>query len=115
MKWFQIFLLVSVFFGFDANAQNSFHCIVKDSVTREALIGVSALVEQTTLGAASNLDGELVIRNIPNGQHTIRISYVGYAEKDILLKVPGKKADTVFLIFLSPTESVTRCSTWQKG
>jgi outer membrane receptor for ferrienterochelin and colicins len=105
MKQIHLFLLFSVFCGFQLNAQSYFRCIVKDSLTGEMLTGVTALVEQTTLGAASGVNGNLEIRNIPPGNHTIRFSSVGYATRMISLACPIVPPDTVFLIFLSPAEN----------
>jgi outer membrane receptor for ferrienterochelin and colicins len=104
MKWFYLFLLCSVFCGFQLNAQNFFRCIVKDSLTGEVLTGVTALVEQTTLGAASDVNGKLVINNISSGNRTIRLSYVGYSTRKISLVYPVENPDTIYLIFISPSE-----------
>lgn len=49
-----------------------------DSKTNEPLIGASVLVEGTSLGAASDLDGRFVINNVAAGTHTLIVSYVAY-------------------------------------
>jgi len=90
--------------GFQLNAQHVFHGLIKDSLTREALTGVTALVEQTTIGAASDVNGKLEIKSIPAGKQKIRFSFVGYATKTISLVYPMENPDSVFLIFLSPEE-----------
>ncbi len=51
---------------------------VKDSKTGENLIGVSILIEGTTLGASTNVDGYYVIVNVPSGTYRVKASYVGY-------------------------------------
>mgnify|MGYP005838281099 CR=1 FL=1 len=53
--------------------------IVKDASTGEPLIGANILLEGTTIGAATNIDGFYVIINISPGIYTIRASMVGYA------------------------------------
>lgn len=50
-----------------------------DKETGEPLPGVNVLVEGTTLGAATNLDGEYVILNLPSGIYTLRASFIGYS------------------------------------
>jgi outer membrane receptor for ferrienterochelin and colicin len=57
--------------------------IVKDTQTGEPLPGVNVLLEGTTLGASSDIDGYYVIVNVPVGVHEINVSYIGY--KDILI------------------------------
>lgn len=51
---------------------------VKDAETNEPLPGCNIVIEGTTLGAASNIDGEFFILNIPPGTYTVRASMVGY-------------------------------------
>ena len=43
---------------------------VKDASTNEPLPGCNILIEGTGLGAASNIDGEFFILNIPPGTYT---------------------------------------------
>ena len=51
---------------------------VRDAETNEPLPGCNIIIEGTTLGAASNIDGEFFILNIPPGTYTVRASMVGY-------------------------------------
>jgi len=44
----------------------------------EGLPGVTVLIEGTTLGNSTNSDGGFSIENIPAGQHTLVVSYVGF-------------------------------------
>jgi hypothetical protein len=53
--------------------------VVKDASTGEALIGANVLIEGTTIGAATNVDGYFVILNIPPGTYSLKASMVGYA------------------------------------
>lgn len=57
--------------------------IVKDSQTGEALVGANVVIEGTTQGAATNLDGYYVILNIPPGKYTLTASAIGYVKKAI--------------------------------
>lgn len=52
---------------------------IKDASTNEALIGANVLIEGTTIGAATNVDGYYVILNISPGNYNLRASMVGYA------------------------------------
>lgn len=53
--------------------------IVKDASTSEPLIGANILLEGTTIGAATNVDGYYVIINVPPGKYNLKASMVGYA------------------------------------
>jgi len=52
--------------------------IVKDSDTGEPLPGCNIIIEGTTLGAASNIDGKFFILNIPPGIYSVRATMIGY-------------------------------------
>ena len=49
-----------------------------DAKTNEPLIGASVIVDETTNGAAADLDGNFVINNVAAGAHTLTASYVAY-------------------------------------
>ena len=53
---------------------------IVDAQNGETLIGANVYLDQTTLGAASDLDGSYVILNVPDGKYTLIVSVVGYAE-----------------------------------
>lgn len=53
---------------------------VFDQQTKEPLIGASVQIVGTTLGAATNLEGQYVILNIPPGLYDVKVTYVGYQE-----------------------------------
>src|SRR5690554_3007239 len=57
---------------------------VTDANTGEPLIGANVLVEGTTMGAATDLDGYYVILNIPPGTYTLRISSIGYTTQTVV-------------------------------
>jgi outer membrane receptor protein involved in Fe transport len=58
---------------------------VFDKTTGEALVGASVQVVGTALGAMSDLNGNFSIANIPLGDATLKVSFVGY--KAELVKV----------------------------
>jgi len=51
---------------------------VKDSQTGEPLVGANVIIVGTDLGAATNVNGNYVILNIPPGNFSVKISYIGY-------------------------------------
>ncbi len=56
---------------------------VLDKETREALVGANVSVEGSTMGAATDVDGEYIILNVPAGVYTLKATYVGYAPVSI--------------------------------
>jgi outer membrane receptor for ferrienterochelin and colicin len=56
---------------------------VKDAQTGEALVGANIMIVGTDLGAATNINGSYVILNIPPGNYSVRISFIGYESKII--------------------------------
>lgn len=57
--------------------------VVKDDKTGEELIGANVVIEGTTRGAATNVDGYFVILNVPPGKYTFVASAVGYNRKTV--------------------------------
>lgn len=54
---------------------------VTDQETGEALPGINIILEGTTLGAATDPDGNFLINNIPPGFYNVIISGVGFQKK----------------------------------
>ncbi len=52
--------------------------VVTDAATGDPLPGVNVTIEGTTLGAASDIDGQYYILNVPPGRYTVRASMIGY-------------------------------------
>jgi outer membrane receptor protein involved in Fe transport len=53
---------------------------VVDSSNGEELIGVNIFLEGTTLGAATDLNGSFIIRNVPDGNYSLIASMIGYSK-----------------------------------
>ncbi|MBI5474392.1 MAG: TonB-dependent receptor [Ignavibacteriae bacterium] len=56
---------------------------VLDKETREVLVGANVSVEGSTMGAATDVEGEYIILNVPAGVYTLKATYVGYAPVSI--------------------------------
>jgi len=56
---------------------------ISDATTGEPLIGVNIIVEGTTLGAATDVDGFYVILNVPPGTYNLKATYIGFAPQTI--------------------------------
>ncbi|MBR9978037.1 MAG: TonB-dependent receptor [Bacteroidetes bacterium] len=51
---------------------------VYDAQTKEPLVGANVFVRETSLGAATDLDGRFVIRDVPAGSYRVQASVIGY-------------------------------------
>lgn len=52
--------------------------VITDSQSGDPLVGVNVVIEGTTLGAATDIDGYYVILNVPPGTYTVTASFIGY-------------------------------------
>ena len=87
-----VFLLASFFFVWVANGQNTIiKGIVTDSITGERLPYVSLKFEGTTIGAATDGDGNFSF-STPTIDKILEISYLGYDKKQMKV-IPGKTND----------------------
>lgn len=51
-----------------------------DGSTGEPIVGVNVLIEGSSLGAATDLNGEYIIINVPSGTWNVTASYIGYVK-----------------------------------
>jgi Ca-activated chloride channel family protein len=56
---------------------------ILDSLTGQPLIGANVVLNGTSLGAATNLDGEFKILHVPEGSYNIKVSLVGYSSQTL--------------------------------
>lgn len=64
---------------------------------KEPLIGATVYIEVLEKGAVTNFDGIAVFTGIPNGTHTITISYLGFETQRTDMVLPGT-TDFIFLL-----------------
>lgn len=100
MNHTRLFLFIFLIFNSSVFAQNTgvVAGYVKDAKTQEALIGVSVLLEGTTIGAVTDVNGYFKIANVPTKSYNVKASYVGY-ENLIRYNVVVSSGNTVFVNF----------------
>jgi hypothetical protein len=80
-NFWKIVLLGILFFLFQIPALAQTTTIksrVLDKTTKEPLLGANVIIDGTSLGAATDLDGRFIIRSVPLGKQKLVISYIGY-------------------------------------
>ncbi len=96
----KLFTIISLTLAVITNAQNTFTAKVMDSRNSEVLIGASIILKGTTNGASTDVNGLTILKNIPNGEQVISISFIGYEAKDLIFNFPieNKKTTTILLV-----------------
>jgi hypothetical protein len=68
---------------------------VVDSVTFNPLPGANVVVEGTNIGAATESDGGFRLANVPVGEQTLSVSFVGYQQKTQAVQVQENSTNTI--------------------
>lgn len=78
-------------------SQNTFNATVLDADSQEPLIGVNIFFETLEKGDVTDLNGKVSLENLPDGTFEIKISYVGYQEKEIEVALPQNEPLIILL------------------
>lgn len=95
------FLLLAILLSVNISAQNGsgdISGLVIDAVTKQPLIGANIILIGTNFGAATDVNGRYVIKNIPAEMYQLRASVIGYTPRvktDIMVQ-PGKLTQVDF-------------------
>ncbi|MGE5859501.1 MAG: carboxypeptidase-like regulatory domain-containing protein, partial [Ignavibacteria bacterium] len=60
---------------------------VYDKTTKEGLPGANLIVKSSSVGAATDIDGNYVMRGVPAGKQTIIVTYIGYEVETVVLTI----------------------------
>ncbi len=63
---------------------------VRDAKTGEPLLGATVMFVGTSMGAATDMKGKYIIPNVPPGNYTIKVIYIGYEEWKSAITVAGE-------------------------
>ncbi len=68
---------------------------IVDGKTGDPLVGASVMLEGTTIGAKTNLEGKYTIRNVSSGDYTLIVRSIGYIDKRVeQIAIAGKDTQT---------------------
>jgi len=98
-RFITIFLLLLAFLT--GKSQSHLSIVVKDSITQDALPGVSVIVSSNKSGGSTDASGKIILSNIPEGKQEIIINYIGYKTKNIFAAIPS---DTLLIALLAPEQ-----------
>ena len=77
-----LFVFIAVLFSFIADAQFTVSGKIVDSATKEPMAGASVFCQNTTIGTATNKQGEFSLQ-LKSGGYELIISYTGYQTKEL--------------------------------
>ena len=77
MKKF-LLILILISFQIFAGTTGKLTGKVADAQTGDPLPGANILINETNLGGAADVNGNFIILNIPPGNYTVKVSYLGY-------------------------------------
>jgi iron complex outermembrane receptor protein len=84
-------------------AQNKIQVKVVSKETKETIFGASVLLKSTSNGNTTDFNGLATLKNIPNGQQTLVISYLGFQIEEETLFFPLNNT-AIFLVLLQEEE-----------
>ncbi len=64
---------------------------IRDAQTKEALPFSNIIVVGTSMGAATDKEGNFLIDNIPVGSYTLRATFVGYKQKEVKVEIRERR------------------------
>ncbi|NWF88371.1 MAG: TonB-dependent receptor [Ignavibacteriaceae bacterium] len=70
-----------------AQGSGSIRGTIYDKITKDELPGANVIIKGTSIGAATDLDGKFILRNVPAGEHTLVASYMGYESESVVITV----------------------------
>lgn len=101
-------IIVSFFMALNlcVYAQNTLNAVVKNSETKETLVGVTASVKGTSIGATSNENGQIKLSNIPDGLQEIHFSYIGFEDLIETIEFPLKDTSVIEILLKESSEKL---------
>ena len=84
MRRHSLFLLFLLIWGVQfASAQGKIAGRITDSASGDPLIGVNVILDGTTQGTTTDLDGNYIILNVRPGEYSLKFSYIGFSTQVI--------------------------------
>lgn len=87
---------------------------VVDSQTSEPLIGATAQLVGSSIGAGALSDGTIILQGVPSGKQSVRFKFIGYTDKSLSLTFPLASPDTIIVALVphaDELEEITITST----
>ncbi|HSU29513.1 MAG TPA: carboxypeptidase-like regulatory domain-containing protein [Chitinophagaceae bacterium] len=99
----RFFLIISVLCSLKTSAQVTVSGIVMDSATREPLVGASVYCHNTSLGTATNKQGEFSLE-LKSGGYELIISFTGYRTENV--RISGAESNKLEIQLVKAEKSM---------
>lgn len=83
-------------------AQNTYKAHITDGHSGEVLVGANVTLKNSNFGASTDRNGNVILKNIPNGQQALEFTYIGYEEQKQILTFPIPDSNKVYNVKLDP-------------
>ena len=110
MKYSLLVSLICLFCGFKNAAQTglmptgTIKGSIADAKTQEPLPGVHIILDSTQIGTITDANGNFTLANVAVGKHNLRLSFIGYAPKQIAnLTVAENATADIGKVYLTET------------
>ncbi len=90
-RYTSILILILLISSTKIYAQGSLRGEIIDSTTSNGLIGANVFLLGTSLGSATDIEGTYRITKIPEGNYTLRVSYIGYLTKELSISIQNNR------------------------
>jgi len=80
-----VFILFTLFFVSKTFSQNQIKLVLRDTLSDLELVGASVINLNNFLNYKSNINGEVIIKTSKNDSVFLKINYIGYQEKKIII------------------------------
>jgi len=101
-----IFLIIAFIISTTTYSQNTFRAYIKDLESNEPLVGATAQLKDSTIGAVTNISGFVEINNLPTGANFFVFSYIGYKEVEMEIQMPQSTQDTLSIFLKAESEEL---------
>ena len=111
-KFLKILFCASLIFTFHLSSftsygQGTVKGVLFDESNGEAIPFANVILEGTSYGCATDLNGFFLISKVPAGQYTLRVRYIGYEEHTQAITVADRRTATV-TIHLKPAAQMLK-------
>ncbi|GHT77661.1 TonB-dependent receptor [Bacteroidia bacterium] len=84
--------------------------VISDKKTGESIIGASILIENTSLGAASDIDGRFLISGLPAKKYKVKVSYLSYQTAETQVEVTAGQTTEMNISLVEATNLLSEVS-----
>ncbi len=103
MKHLFFVALLMILGSYDVDAQTRIKILVQNSNTKEPLSAAAAKIIELNKTAIADSLGMVVFEKVPNGTHTLTITYIGFVDKTISITTP-LATDSIVTILMEEDE-----------